>query len=242
MDNQLLQIAANPVNSIADVIAAFESIDGVLAATDGLKWFNWLYLTVTRAVDSNIASGAWRNPSWLTQLDVVFARLYLYALTKWLTPGGTAGAPPKCWAALFESRNDVRLARIQFALAGVNAHIDHDLSIAVVETCAQFGIAPAHLSSEYLDYCHVNDILDPIVNQAKAELLTGLLGVTLPSIDLVENLVAMFGLRASREAAWTNAEMLHHAEQIPGLGDRFLSGLDDAAALAARGLLAPVGV
>ncbi len=52
----------------------------------------------------------------------------------------------------------------------------------------------------------------------------------------------MFGLRAAREAAWTNAEMLWHADEIPGLGDRFLDGLDDAATLAGRGLLAPVGV
>ena len=170
---------------------------------------------------------------------IVFARLYLSALVQWLTPGGTT---PKCWTVVFESRNDAGLARIQFALAGINAHIDHDLSIAVVETCRQFGIAPTHLSSEYLDYCHVNDVLDPVINQAKTELLTGLLGDNLPSINLVENLVAMFGLRASREAAWTNAEMLWHAEEIPGLGDRFLNGLDDAAALAGRGLLAPVGI
>ena len=239
MDNQLLTIATNPVNSIPDVIAAFESINAVLPDTDGLKWFNWLYLAVTRAVDSNIETGTWHNPAWLTQLDVVFARLYLNALRQYLTPGESA---PKCWMVLFESRNDARLARIQFALAGINAHIDHDLSMAVVETCRQFGITPTHLSAEYLDYCQVNDVLDPIVNQAKSELLTGLLGDKLPAIDLVENLTAMFGLRAVREAAWTNSEMLSQAEEIPGLGDRFLDGLDDAAALAGRGLLAPVGV
>jgi len=243
MDNPLLAIAANPVNSIADVVAAMEAIDGVLADTDGLKWFNWLYLTVTRAVDSAIGTGAgtrtWHNPAWLTQLDVVFARLYFDALRQYLTPGLTT---PKCWTVLFEARNDARLARIQFALAGINAHIDHDLSIAVVETCRQFGIVPAHLSPEYLDYCQVNDVLDPVINEAKPELLTGLLGDNLPSIDLVENLVGMFGLRAVREAAWTNGEMLRQAEEVPGLSDRFLDGLDDAAALAGRGLLAPVGV
>jgi hypothetical protein len=55
-------------------------------------------------------------------------------------------------------------------------------------------------------------------------------------------MVAAFGLRTSREAAWTNGEILFHVEAIPGLSDRFLDGLDDAATLAARGLLAPVGV
>jgi len=239
MQNPLLAIATKPVTTIADVIAALEAIDALLPDTDGLKWFNWLYLTVTKAVDSNISTGTWRNPAWLTQLDVVFAGLYLSALSEWLTPGETA---PKCWAVLFEARNDAKLARIQFALAGINAHIDHDLSEAVVETCSQFGIAPVHQSPEYLDYTQVNDILDPIVDQAKAQLLTGLLGDNLPSINFVENMVAAFGLRTSREAAWTNGEMLFHIEAIPGPADRFLDGLDDAAALAARGLLSPVGV
>ena len=239
MDNPLLAIATSQPATIAEVIAALEAIDSLLPDTDGLKWFNWLYLTVTKAVDGNIATGTWHNPAWLTQLDVVFASLYLSALSGWLTPGETA---PKCWCVLFDARNDAKLARVQFALAGINAHIDHDLSEAVVETCRQFGIVPVHQSPEYLDYTQVNNILDPIVNQAKAQLLTGLLGDNLPSIGYVENMAAAFGLRASREAAWTNSEMLFHAEAIPGLGDRFLDGLDDAAALAGRGLLAPLGV
>jgi hypothetical protein len=239
MDNPLLAIATKPVNSIADVIAAFEAIDGALPDNDGLKWFNWLYLAVTRAVDLNIGAMNWRNPAWLTQLDVVFARLYLSALAQSLTPGAT---PPKCWSVLFDARNDARLARVQFALAGINAHIDHDLCAAVVETCRQFGIAPVNSTPEYLDYCQVNDVLDPIVTQAKQQLLTGLLGDNLPCIDLVENLAATFGLRVTRAAAWTNAEMLWHAEEIPGLGERFLDGLDDAAALAGQGLLSPVGI
>ena len=239
MGNPLLAIATKPVATIPDVIASLEAIDALLPDTDGLKWFNWLYLTVTKAVDLNIAASTFHNPAWLTQLDVVFAGLYLSALSAWLTPGETA---PQCWAVLFDARNDAKLARIQFALAGINAHIDHDLSEAIVETCRQFNIAPVHQSPEYLDYTQVNSILDPIVDQAKSQLLTGLLGDNLPSIDYVENMAATFGLRTSREAAWTNGEILFHVAAIPGLGDRFLEGLDNAATLAARGLLAPVGV
>jgi hypothetical protein len=88
----------------------------------------------------------------------------------------------------------------------------------------------------------VNQLLDAIVDQAKQQLLVGLLGDNLPSIHLVENLAAMWGLRATRETAWTNAELLWHAQNIPGLADRFLAGLDDTAELAGRGLLAPVGI
>lgn len=242
-DGELLAIASKPVNSIPDVIASFAALGQALPDTDGLQWFNQLYLTVTKAVDLSIGAGPgtrpWNCPDWLSRLDVVFAGLYLDALTKWLTPGETA---PKCWQVLFRARNDARLARIQFALAGMNAHIDHDLSIAVVRTCREFGIEPVHLSPQYLDYSGINDLLDGIIDTAKKELLVGLLGDNLPSLNLVENLTAMWGLRATREFAWTNAELLWHAQAVPGLADRLLDGLDDAADLAGRGLLAPVGV
>jgi len=234
---QLIAIAATPVNSIADVIAAFSAIDAALPESDGLKWFNWLYLTVTKAVDLSIGGGSgtytWNNPAWLTRLDVVFAGLYLGAL---------AQTPPKCWQVLFDARHDTRLARIQFALAGMNAHIDHDLPLAVDTTCREFGLEPVHLSPQYQDYDQVNDLLDGIIEEAKKELLVGLLGDALPSIGLVENMMAMWGLRATREAAWTNAELLWHAQSVPGLADRLMRGLDDATALAGRGLQAPVGI
>ena len=198
---------------------------------------------MTKAVDLSIGDSAgaskWNSPDWLARLDVVFAELYLGALVQCLT---TFVIPPKCWKVLIEARNDTRLARIQFALAGMNAHIDHDLPIAVGAACREFGIAPVHLSPQYQDYCQVNDLLDGIIYQAKKELLVGLLGNALPSINLVENLMAMWGLRATREAAWTNSELLWHTRSVPGLTDRFMIGLDDATELAGRGLLAPVGV
>jgi Family of unknown function (DUF5995) len=248
-DEELRAIAAKAVSTIPDVIASLTALDLALPDSDGLKWFNWLYLKVTKAVDLSIGAqsptGAapshpvWNSPDWLTRLDVVFAGLYLDALAKWLTPGETA---PKCWQVLFRARNDVRLARIQFALAGVNAHIDHDLPSAIVQTCREFSVEPVHLSPQYRDYTAINDLLDGIIDTAKKELLVGLLGDNLPSLNLVENLVAMWGLRGTREFAWTNAELLWHAQTIPGLADRLLDGLDDSADLAGRGLLAPVGV
>ncbi len=242
-DEELLAIAAKPVSTIPEVVASLTAIDLALPDSDGLKWFNWLYLTVTKAVDLTVGAGApnfraWNCPEWLTRLDVVFAGLYLDALAKWLTPGETA---PKCWQVLFRARNDARLARIQFALAGVNAHIDHDLPDAVVQACREFSVEPVHLSPQYQDYCAINDLLDGIIETAKKELLVGLLGDNLPRLNLVENLVAMWGLRGTREFEWTNAELLWHAQTIPGLASRLRDGLDDAADLAGRGLLAPVG-
>lgn len=239
VDEDLLQIASQPIDSIPDVIAAFEAIDGALPESDGLKWFNGLYLNVTKSVNQSVAERHWNNPAWLARLDVRFARLYRNAIAASLTPGQTA---PACWQVFFNARHDARLARIQFALAGMNAHIDHDLCVAVVETCREFDSPPVHLSPIYQDFCAVNQLLEDLIDQTKRELMIGLLGNELPAIGLVENLAAGFGIRSAREMGWTNAELLWHAQSVPGLADRFLGGLDNAAALAGNGLLAPVGV
>jgi Family of unknown function (DUF5995) len=98
---------------------------------DGVKWFNWLYLQVTEAVGNRVAIGGLNDTAWLAELDFQFARLYFDALHSALT-----GAPcPGCWEAMFSCRGENRIARIPCALAGMNAHINHDLPVAIVATC-----------------------------------------------------------------------------------------------------------
>ena len=55
---------ATPMNSVADVVGAFEAIDRGLPDGDGLKWFNWLYLTVTKAVQRVVFFPTWRLSYW----------------------------------------------------------------------------------------------------------------------------------------------------------------------------------
>ena len=53
------------------------------------------------------------------------------------------------WRVLFEQRENGRIARVQFALAGVNAHINHDLCAAIVATCEAMGTPPDHWGVHY---------------------------------------------------------------------------------------------
>jgi hypothetical protein len=236
-NEQILQIVSEPVNTIPDVVAAFTAIDAALPASDGLKYFNALYLSVTQSVDQSVNTVRWNNPAWLSRLDVVFARLYLGALKSSLTPGQPA---PVCWQVLFNARHNAGLARIQFALAGMNAHIDHDLSLAVVVTCREFHLEPAHLSPIYQDFTRVNGLLNALIDQTKHALMVGLLGDAIPDLGKLEDMVGAFGIEASREVAWTNAELLSHTRLIPTLSQRFLAGLDRAATVAGTVLLTPI--
>ena len=236
-NEQILQIVSQPVNTIPDVVAAFTAIDAALPSSDGLKYFNALYLSVTQSVDQSVNTVQWNNPAWLSRLDVLFARLYLGALKSSLTAGQAASG---CWQVLFNARHNARLARIQFALAGMNAHIDHDLSIAVVETCREFHLEPVHLSPIYQDFTRVNGLLNALIDRSKQALMVGLLGDAIPDVGKLENMVGAFGIQASREVAWTNAELLWHTRLIPSLSNRFLVSLDRAATVAGTVLLTPV--
>jgi hypothetical protein len=106
--------------TIAEVVAKMKAIDAALPRKDGVAYFNRLYLAVTNAVQVASADASFENPAFLEWLDVVFAGGYFDAEAT--IASGTA-APP-AWAPLIEERS-VKREPIQFALCGMNAHINH---------------------------------------------------------------------------------------------------------------------
>jgi Family of unknown function (DUF5995) len=235
-DQTLLKVVQAVPDSVADVLQIMQNIEATCVDGDGLKWFNWLYLQVTAAVEARIAAGGFADPAWLAELDVQFGRLYFGALASFLS-GTTA---PDCWKALFESRSQVRTARIQFALAGINAHINHDLPEAIVATCAATGTVPQHGGTQYNDYTGLNTTLDGLVETAKKTLHVRLLGDPLPPVSRLEDTLAAWSVSAARESAWNNAQILWHLRTVPGLSSAFMDSLDGLTTVASRTLLVPV--
>ena len=127
-----------PVVSVAGAIARMEAIAAALPAADGLACFNRMYLDVTRQVNSQLGQGFFADPAFMTRLDVAFANLYFAAADTASTPA----AVPLAWRPLAERRAVAGIEPVQFALAGMNAHINHDLPLAMVSTCAALGTAP----------------------------------------------------------------------------------------------------
>jgi hypothetical protein len=235
-DQLLCDTAATGPRSIANVLRTFEAIDSICIDGDGLKWFNWLYLQVTRAVETRVASGTFSEPAWLSELDVQFARLYLGALEASLLGQPT----PDCWQTLFTRRDQASVARIQFALAGINAHINHDLPQAIVATCESTATVPAHRTPQFQDYTSLNPSLDGIIETAKRTLHVRLLGDALPAASHLEDLIAAWGVSAARETAWDNAELLWHLRRTPPLSAVFMDSLDGLTTVTNKALLVPV--
>lgn len=235
-DGALLAALESVPASIPDVLRTMQAIDAVCAKGDGLKWFNGLYLQVTQAVADRISAGDFGDGAWLALLDVEFAKLYFGALKSSLT-GQTA---PECWQILFDRRNQGQIARIQFALAGVNAHIDHDLAEAIVNTCAKSGTAPVHGSVHYNDYTNLNSTLDSLIDTAKRVLHVRLSGECLPAVPQLEDTIAAWSVSAAREAAWRSAEHLWALRAIGPFEEGYMDMIDGLTTVIGKTLLITV--
>ena len=237
-DQKLTQIiASSATTTIDDVITVLRNIDDTLPSNDGLKWFNLLYLKVTEGVRDNPPTESWEDPQWLRRLDVEFAKLYFTALASWHR---NPDEVTRSWVPLLSSRQNQNITRVQFALAGINAHINHDLPIAVVQTSEEQEIVPRSSSPQHRDFERVNTILEAVVDQAKQFLATGIIGEIDQDIGQIDDLIAIWSVRKARETAWTNAEILWQLRSIPLLSDGFLLSIDRLVRLSSQGLLSPI--
>ena len=217
------------LETIADVIVRMRQIRDDLPHRDGVACFTRLYLAVTEGVGE--AEGGFASPEFLTRLDVRFANLYFRALED----------PPPAWAPLLEARGRAGIAPIQFALAGMNAHINRDLPLALVQTCEELGLELRRDGPEHADFLAVNALLVATEARAKRDFLTGDLAIADEALGEVDDVIAIWNVERARDAAWTNAEMLWSLRASPDLADAFLLALDRMVGFAGRGLLRPVG-
>jgi hypothetical protein len=221
--------------TIDEVIAQMQSLEQSLPASDGVRWFNRLYLDVTLAVREYCRTGPLKAPPFLQQLDVLFANKFFDADDA----AASGGDVPACWAPLFEARHDARIAPLQFALAGMNAHIAHDLAIGIVETCQALTVVPTDASPQHTDYDAVNAILGTTEQQTKQWLLTGAIKELDHAVAPVDDAVAIWSIERARDAAWISAEVLWHLRDHQILTDAYLATLDATVGMEGRALLLP---
>jgi hypothetical protein len=219
--------------TVDEVIARMENIDALLKDDDGLKWFNRLYLRVTQEVDTRPPNGGWKDAEWLLALDVVFANLYFKAVAGYLN--GEDGVPTS-WQAVMQSRQQKGIDRIQFALAGMNAHINRDLAHALLATDALRGVVPAVGSAQYVDYEAVNELLRKVMPEELQMLATDTLGMLAQDTGKVGRLLAFWDICKARELAWQFADSMR---VLPGLAETAaVTAQDQMTGVVGRAILA----
>jgi hypothetical protein len=233
-------LLTKPAASIDQVVGVMTAIEQALPTSDGLWWFNHVYLRVTLSVRAAMSSASsFGDRVFLERLDVVFANLYFDALAAGET---TPGAAPHAWRPLLSSRTLANVHPLQFALAGMNAHINRDLPWGIVTVFEQLGGEPRQNDGRHDDFVRVNDLLEAVEQEIKEEFATGVVGKVDALTAPVDDRIAMWNVRAAREAAWTNAEVLWALKPTPALQRDYFDRLDRFTGFAARGLLAPIAL
>lgn len=226
-----------PVASVDEAIARMQAIAAALPPEDGLACFNRMYLQVTLDVGRRIHDGFFADAPYMTKLDVVFANLYFEAVN-----GVAARRPeavPKAWRPLVTNRLNGGIEPIQFALAGMNTHINYDLPNAVVQTCAQLGTSP-DAGSHHADYEKVNQLLDAAEQGVRQSFEDQCAQSMDRHFQGVLNVIGNWSINAAREVAWDTANALWAMRDLSMARNLLLGALARTVAMAGRGLLVVV--
>ncbi|MBQ1090845.1 DUF5995 family protein [Streptomyces sp. B93] len=213
------------------VVSRMRALDAALDARDGVAVFNRVYLTVTEETDRRLDSGRFPDQHTALTLDVRFVQRYLSAVDA-VTDGLR---PPACWRPLFQFRRHPGVRPLQFALAGINAHIGHDLALAVVDACRTLDCEPDELESEF---DRVGDLLTALEERVREDLMPGpdLLRIA----DPLTHLLGAWSLERARDATWAAARALWALRELPDLTVEFTDRLDAAVGFAGRMMLTPL--
>jgi len=221
--------------TVDGVIARMREIDAELSTDDGVAVFNQMYLTVTERVAEIIAvPGAdptFRDAQTMAELDVRFANLWLKAYDA----DAARRTVPPAWRPLFEARGGGRVP-VQYAIAGMNSHIEHDLPIAVVDTCRAHGLVPEDL---HQDYEAVNDVLAQVESPIRRSFLDEVGLKVDDHLGPVVHLLSTWNIDKARDLSWVTVETLWALRRTRFLRDRFLDSLGHTVGMTSRALLTP---
>jgi hypothetical protein len=227
--------------SAQQVRDTLQRVAASLPDSDGISWFTKLYIKVAERVGAALAQGEFEDPAFIEALDSNFVSLYFSALRAY---AGNRDATPRAWYPVFAVHDSPDIAPIQFALAGMNAHINRDLMVALVQTWQAREIDPESDSSAAgackRDYDRVNELLAQVELQVRGWFLQGLAQRLEHLVERIDRTVERFSLVEARQSAWNHARALWALRAAPLLTTSYIDTIDGLVGFAGRGLLLPV--
>ena len=88
----------------------------------------------------------------------------------------------------------------------------------------------------------MNELLERVDDQVKADFSVGVIAVVDIAAGRLDDVAAMWKVRVTRNAAWTNAEVLWTLRHAPDTRSAFFDTLDRSTGLAGRALLTPTAI
>jgi hypothetical protein len=214
--------------TIEEVLEHLENIIHTsVSREDRIGFFAALYHKVTLKVKEDIDSGLFEDGSRLAYLDVLFANRYLHAAYEW-QKDPESPLVSKSWKKAFQNLNSPRKLVLQHLLLGMNAHINLDLGIAVVEAVNN----GSTIDDLRKDYNSINNILAGltygVINNLR--MISPFLSIIGLKGSSSNSMLIQFSLSTARDGAWLFATDLiqkqpHEAEAFIAERDKSIEGL-----------------
>jgi len=185
-------------------------------ASDDRAFFLNCYLLMTRNMYVAIQQREFVDSAWVSRLLTHFAEYYFSALQKY---EDNSAATPEVWRHAFDKTRDPYLTPLQKLLLGVNAHINYDLVLTLVDILRPEweNLTDIQRVWRYADHYHVNEIIGRTIDTVQDRVLEPAMPI-LELIDRVlgnidENLIIHLITRW-RESVWLNTLHLLEADPI----------------------------
>ena len=194
------------------------------------------YMRTTDALGAAVDLGAFEDPEWVEQWDVVFAEYYLRAHDADLA--GRNADVPRPWRIAFDA--PAHLPALRHVLLGINAHVNYDLPQALLDMISPDDFTdPATRARRNRDHERIDAVLASRVGAEDDELVA--------DQTILDRLLSPANRRASRrflrearQKVWHNAGELNAARLAgPGAYRRRLGELEVLSAARIADLLAP---
>lgn len=185
------------------------------AAADRRSVFLSCYMLMTSNMLAAIDAGEFDDAGWVHTLLHRFADYYFDALTRYEQ---NSLATPAVWRVTFEAARRPQTHVLQNLLLGVNAHINYDLVLTLVDMLERewAGLSPEQRQRRYADHCHVNQVIGQTVDCVQDTIVERLA----PALDIVDKLLGPLDewmasrlISHWRDQVWQHAVLLMETPQ-----------------------------
>jgi len=202
------------------------------AAGDRRALFADTYARMTRAMQAAVEAREFVDNAWVHRLIERFADYYFSAVNAHDCPPESGLTCPIVWREAFDACAREDVSELQAILLGINAHINHDLALALSDVLEDWeDLDDATRAVRLADHAHVNTVISRTVDEVQADVLSrvepmiGMLDVVMGRMDewLFSRLATHY-----RENVWEDTQRLL-AARLPDQRLAVVADLDERA-------------
>jgi hypothetical protein len=192
------------ITRMQNIISSWES------QTDGRSIFLNCYKLMTSNMLVAVEQKEFSDSEWVNQLLHAFADYYFLALENYdRNPDST----PSVWRLAHDASTNPDITPLQKLLLGVNAHINYDLVLTLVDLLQPewIQLKEERRKIRYADHCLVNEVIGRTIDSVQDELLEP----AMPVLDIIDKLLGPLDeylisrlITNWRENVWQNATRL----------------------------------